>query len=450
MSLLTSLQRWLGQKAARVLVREKPLVIAVTGSVGKSTTKQAIGAILKADVAENAVRVPVGSYNNELGLPLTIFGCDAPGRNVFAWSVLVSRAWLMSMGLMKTGIKIFVLEMGADHPGDLEYLTRIAPPDIAVVTAITAGVDPNLIPVHLANYPDIDALIAEKSWLIKRLKPGGIAIINADDPKVFAMRHLTTERVFTYGEADGTDIGILSKEIVVQDSPEGAMPVGLRTVLELYHRRTEIMLPGVYGTSVAYALAAAFCTAYAIDAIPEDPQSIVQHFIPAKGRTRIIAGIKHTTLFDDTYNASPAAVIQSLRDLASVPTKPGQRKIACLGEMRELGEKSSEMHRRVGAEAAKSGIDLLICCGIFGPAMAEGALANGMRPDQVKAMKDTPEAGLFIQEILKPGDIVLAKASQGTLETQGVRMERVIKELMAEPLRASELLVRQEAAWQRK
>jgi UDP-N-acetylmuramoyl-tripeptide--D-alanyl-D-alanine ligase len=210
------------------------------------------------------------------------------------------------------------------------------------------------------------------------------------------------------------------------------------------------MIPGVYGTSVAYALAAAFCTAYAIDALPEDPQTIAQHFIPAKGRTRIIPGIKRATLFDDTYNAAPASVIQSLRDLASVKTRAGQGKIACLGEMRELGEKSSDMHRRVGVEAAKSGIDLLICCGIFGPAMAEGALANGLRPDQVKVFKDTPEAGLFIQEILKPGDIVLAKASQGTLETQGVRMERVIKELMAEPMRASELLVRQEPAWQRK
>ena len=445
MSLLSTLQHWLGAKAARVIARERPLVIAVTGSVGKSTTKQAIGAVLMADLPERGVRVPMSSYNNELGLPLTIFGASAPGRNVFAWSGLIFKAWAMSVGLKRTGIKIFVLEMGADAPGNLEYLTRIAPPDIAVVTAITAGVDASLTPVHASNYPDVDALVEEKSWLVKRLKPGGMAILNADDPKVFAMRHLTAERVFTFGEADGTDIRILSKEIVGEE-----VPTGLRVVLELYHRRHEIVIPGVYGSSIAYALAAACCTAYAIDALPEDLSFIPSHFSPAKGRARIIPGIKHTTLFDDTYNASPAAVIQSLRDLSTVKAKPGQRKIACLGEMRELGEKSSDMHRRVGVEAAKTGIDVLVCCGIFGAAMAEGALANGMRPDQVKVIKDTPEAGLFIQEILKPGDIVLAKASQGTLETQGVRMERVIKELMAEPNRAAELLVRQESAWQRK
>ncbi|MEI7512332.1 MAG: UDP-N-acetylmuramoyl-tripeptide--D-alanyl-D-alanine ligase [Candidatus Uhrbacteria bacterium] len=450
MSLLNSLQRWLGQRAARVIAREKPLIIAITGSVGKSTAKQAIGAVLRSDLPERAIRVPQGSYNNELGLPLTIFGCESPGRSVMAWSALLFRAWAMSVGLQKTGIRVFVLEMGADKPGDLEYLTSIAPPDIAIVTGITAGVDSGLVPVHAANYPDIDALVQEKSMLIKRLKPGGMAILNADDPKVFGMRHLTGERVFTFGEADGTDIHIIAKEIVSEETPSGLMPTGLRTVLELYHRRTEMVIPGVYGTSVAYAIAAGFCTAYAIDALPEDLQTIPEHFVPAKGRTRIISGIKRTALFDDTYNASPTAVIQSLRDLGSVKVNPGQRKIACLGEMRELGEKAADMHRRVGVEAAKAGIDVLVCCGIFGPAMMEGALANGMLQDQVKCMEDTPEAGIYIQQILKPGDIVLAKASQGTLETKGVRMERVIKELMAEPARASELLVRQEVAWQRK
>ena len=450
MSLSSVLQRWLGKRAARVIARERPLVIAVTGSVGKSTTKQAIGAILMAENPDRPIRVPMDSYNNELGLPLTVFGVSAPGRNPLAWAMLLAKAWLLSVGLMRTGVKIFVLEMGADRPGNIEYLTSIAPPDVAVVTAVASAVDPDLVPVHAANYPNLDALAAEKSWLVKRLKPGGMAILNADDPKVFAMRHLTGERVFTFGEAEGTDIGILAKEILVEEGNDAATPIGLRTVLELYHRRTDITIEGVYGTSVAYALAAAFCTAYAIDALPEDPGSIATYFTPVKGRARIIPGIKHTTLFDDSYNASPASVIQSLRDLSSVRVHPDQRKIACLGEMRELGERASDMHRRVGAEAAKLGIDVLVCCGIFGPAMAEGALANGLRPDQVKVMKDTPEAGLFLQGIIKPGDIVLAKASQGTLETQGVRMERVIKELMAEPLRAPELLVRQGPAWQRK
>jgi UDP-N-acetylmuramoyl-tripeptide--D-alanyl-D-alanine ligase len=450
MSLLTGLQTWLGGAAGKTLKREDAFVIAVTGSVGKSTTKQAIGAVLRSDDPKQCVRVPINSFNNELGLPLTVFGHAAPGRNPFAWAWLLTDAWLMSVGLKRTGIKIFVLEMGAEHPGDIDYLTKIAPPDIAVITSISSSIDSSLTPVHTGNYASVDALVEEKSLLVKRVKPGGMVILNADEPRVFGMRHLTGERVFTFGEVESADIRMFLKEVVVEERSEGIVPTGLHVVLELYHRRSEITLPGVYGTSVAYAFAAAFATGYAMDVIPEQLSTVANHFLPARGRTRIIPGIKRTTLFDDSYNASPASVIQSLHDLASVPTKPGQRKIACLGEMRELGAKSEEMHRRVGAEAAKAGIDVLVCCGIFGRVMADGAMANGMKPEQVHQIDDTPEAGLFIQEMLKPGDIVLAKASQGKLDSKGVRMERVIKELMAEPTRAEELLVRQEPAWQRK
>ncbi len=449
MSLLASLQTWLCKKAAKTLAREKPLVIGVTGSVGKSTTKQAIGAMLQADLPENAIRIPEASYNNELGLPLTVFGHDAPGRSPWAWLSLVADAWLTAAGLRKTGMRVFVFEMGADKPGDIDYLATIAPPDIAVLTAVTAE-DPTLIPVHAANYPSVDALVEQKAALIKRLKPGGIAILNADDKRVFTMRHQTPEHVLTFGEADGTDVRIVSKAIMTEPGPYGNVPTGLRVSLEMYEDHFDAVIPGVYGTSVAYAFAASAALGAGLDLPIEQMKEFDEHFHPAPGRARIIPGIKHTTLFDDTYNASPASVIQSLKDLGTIPTAAGQRKIACLGEMRELGEKAEAMHRRIGAETAKAGIDVLVCCGIFGAAMAEGANANGMKPEQVHVIGDTPEAGLFIQEMLKPGDIVLAKSSQGTLAAKGVRMERVIKELMAEPARASELLVRQSAVWLRK
>ncbi|KAA0205747.1 UDP-N-acetylmuramoyl-tripeptide--D-alanyl-D-alanine ligase [Candidatus Uhrbacteria bacterium] len=423
--------------------------MAVTGSVGKSTTKQAIGAMLRADLPERRVRVPEASYNNELGVPLTVFGHAAPGRNAGAWIALLADAWLISTGLKKTGITTFVLEMGADKPGDLVHLTSVAPPDVAVVTAITSN-DDSLAPVHLGNYGSLDELIEEKSTLVKALKPGGDAVLNADDKKVFAMRHLTHEHVLTFGEADGSDVRIVRSNIVTEDGPHGKTPTGLAVTLENYHRSYQTFLPGVYGTSVAYAYAAATAVAEALDVPPEQINEFAEHFRPVRGRTRIIPGIKRTTLFDDSYNASPASVLQSLKDLASLNLDPGQRKIACLGEMRELGEKAEEMHRRVGAEAAKLGIDVLVCCGIFGRAMAEGATAKGLSSERVYVIDDTPEAGLLLQDLIRPGDVILAKASQGALETKGVRMERVMKELMAEPMRASELLVRQEPAWQRK
>ncbi len=449
MSLLASLQTWLGDAAGRVLKREDAFVIAVTGSVGKSTTKQAIGAVLQSDVRENGIRVPKNSFNNELGVPLTVFGHPAPGRSVFAWGSLLMDAFRMRSGWIHSGVRTFVFEMGADKPGDLARLTKIAQPDIAVVTALTND-DDSLMPVHVANYPSMDALVEEKAHLVRALKPGGVAILNADDKKVFGMRHLTHERSMTFGEADGTDVRIVSSKIVTEPSPSGNVPIGLEVQLENYQHQYHAMIPGVFGRSAAYAYAAAVVVAEAMDISAEQIADFDKHFVPVNGRTRILPGIKRTTLFDDSYNASPASVIQALKDLGSVEVVPGQRKIACIGEMRELGPKSEEMHRRVGVEAAKAGIDVLVCCGIFGRVMADGAMANGMKPEQVHQIDDTPEAGLFIQEILKPGDIVLAKASQGTLDTKGVRMERVIKELMAEPTRAGELLVRQETAWQRK
>lgn len=449
MGIQIALQKFLGRSAQAVIQREKLFVIAITGSIGKSTTKQAISALLRADLPENGVRVTQKNYNNELGVPLTVFGRSAPGRNVIAWISLLwlaCRAWI---GIWKSGVRVLVLEMGADHVGDIDYLTTLAKPDIAIVTAITSE-DSGVTPVHAGNYPSIDALVAEKSRLVQNLKPGGTAIFNADDARVFGMRHLTAEHVLTFGEADGTDVRIAKTSVRMEETPDGNKPVGLEIIVEGYQRVETLYLRGVYGRSSAYAVGAAIAVGLAMDIPDEQILVLPSAFTPMPGRTRIIDGIKRTTLLDDTYNASPSSVLSSLRDLAGLQLAPGQRRVACLGEMRELGETAQAMHRMVGAEAARLGLDLLVVCGIFAHAMAEGALANGMKPESVKVIEDTPEAGLFIQDWIKPGDIVLAKASEGTRQTKGVRMERVIKELMADPMSAEQLLVRQGEAWQRK
>lgn len=449
MPLRRMLEQYLGQAAKTVIIRERLFVVAVTGSVGKSTTKQTIAAVLRADSPEQHVRVTAKNYNNELGVPLTVFGLPAPGRSVVAWLQLLGVATMAKLGFWRSGLRVLVLEMGADKPGDIEYLSSIAKPDISVVTAVTPE-DPNMPPVHLAQYPSIDALAEQKAWLVKAMKTGGTAILNADDKRVFAMRHLTHEHILTFGETDAADIRIVKSEVKTEDSSHGKRPVGIDIQIDCYQRSYEFFLPGVYGRSVAFAVAASVAVAQAMDISEEQVMGLSKAFVPMPGRTRIIPGIKHTTLFDDSYNSSPSAVLSSLRDLSALILDSGQRRVACLGEMRELGERSESMHRMVGAEAARLGLDLLVCCGIFGHAMAEGALANGMKPEAVKVIEDTPEAGLFIQDWIKPGDIILAKASEGTIHTKGVRMERVIKELMAEPMRAGELLVRQGEVWQRK
>lgn len=443
------LESYLGKAAKAAIKREGMFVVAVTGSIGKSTAKQAIGAVLRSDLPDHGVRVTSKNYNNELGVPLTVFGRPAPGRNPVSWFTLLGVATMARLGLWRSGIRVLVLEMGADKPGDIGYLTSLAAPDVAVVTAISSE-DSGATPVHAANYPTIEALVEEKSQLVRNMRTGGTAVLNADDARVFAMRHLTHEHVLTFGEADGADVRISKVQVRMDDAAEGKKPVGLDISLECYQRTCELFIPGVYGRSIAYAVAAAVAVGQAMDVPEEQVAGMAMAFAPMPGRTRIIEGIKKTTLFDDSYNASPSSTLSSLRDLAALPLAPGQRRAACIGEMRELGDTAEAMHRMVGAEAARLGLDLLVVCGIFAHAMAEGALANGMNPEAVKVIEDTPEAGLFLQDWIKPGDVVLAKASEGTQKTKGVRMERVIKELMADPMRADQLLVRQGAVWQRK
>lgn len=449
MAKLTSLQRWLGQTAKIAVKRERPFIIAITGTVGKSTTRQACAAILEADGKGAEIRVSPKNYNNEYGVPLTVLGAAAPGRSLVGWIALLLRSLAVRVGLLRVCPKILVMEMGADHPGDISYLTGLVQPDIAIVTAVTPDRS-DLAPVHLANYSSIDALAEEKAQLVKAVKKNGTVILNADDKRVFSMRHLTDAHVLTFGEADGADVRLVEKHILTDSGPYGNEPVGLRAKFETYAHRDELTIPGVFGSSIAYALGAAIALGTAMDVQENAIRELPDYFRSMRGRVRIIPGIKHTTLFDDSYNSSPAAVLSALRDLASIETTGEQRKIACLGEMRELGDESKNLHRMIGAEAARLGLDFLAVSGIFAHAMAEGALANGMSEDQVRVFDDTPEAGRFLQDYIRPGDIILAKASEGTLMTTGVRMERVIKELMAEPLRAKELLVRQEAAWTRK
>lgn len=433
--------------AAAAIRQAKPTVIGITGSVGKTTTRQMVAAALHDPEGKLRVVVSKKNFNNELGLPLTVFGeQDYPGKNVISWARVLGKALFAQLGLWTLKADILVLEMGADKPGDLAHLTKIAPPDISIVTGV-APIDGDLAPVHVQYYPSADAVAEEKSTLVKALKPGGIAVLNADDNRVYAMRHLSAVHTLGFGENEGADIRLISTKIVSKDAEYGLEPQGVEVVIECYQKPVRLFFEGVFGTSVAYAACAAAAVVVALDLPEEQLQHITRYFEAMPGRTRILPGIKHTTLLDDSYNAAPSSTISALRDLASINVNAGQKKIACLGENRELGDRAEEMHRRIGREAALANVDVLVVCGIFAHAMKDGALAGGLPAERIQLIEDTPAAGLYIQSIIKPGDIVLAKASQGALATKGVRMERVIKELMAEPLRAKELLVRQEGKW---
>lgn len=429
-------QRILALAVRRAIRREKPVIVAVTGSVGKSSTKEAIAVALGAREPGTDVRVSPKNYNNEYGVPFAVFGLDAPGHDPIAWVRVVLRVLWAGWGAGRIGAKTLVLEMGADKKGDLAWLTSMAPPTVSVVTAVA--------PAHAEFFGSIEDVAEEKGTLVRVLDKKGLAILNADDPRVTAMRKETQADAVYVGESEGSDVRIHDARIAVETNERGhIVPRGLEVALQAGDQVYRTELRGTIGRPQAWATAAAVAVARWFDITPETALERLNrdyHGIP--GRTRIIPGIKYTTLIDDSYNAaSPTAVVSGLRDTATIELAGTQRRIAALGDMRELGAYSDEAHTAVGREVATLGFDMLVSCGTLARAIADAAIAAGMPADRIMTCETSEEAGLALQKILRSGDIVFVKGSQGA------RTEKIVKELMAEPLQAPFLLVRMTKDW---
>jgi UDP-N-acetylmuramoyl-tripeptide--D-alanyl-D-alanine ligase len=426
------LYSYLGSCAAAAIRRERPRIIAVAGSVGKSSTKEAIAVAKGAGGKEGSyVRASAKNYNNELGVPLTVFNLPAPGRSVMAWIRLLSRATAMRFGLRKIGATSLILEFGTDHPGDIDRLVAIAPPDIAVLTAIA--------PEHTEFFGSLEGVAMEERRLIEALPENGTAILNADDAEVMKAASLTKADVVTFGQGERADTRLVSTNIVV-DAQNPSMS-GLDVHIVTLGLAARFRLRGTFGKPQALATTAALAVILALDIDFHEAAERLKSFEGVPGRTRIIEGIKRTTLLDDSYNSSPLAALSAIRDLAAFPVPAESKRIAALGDMLELGPLAESSHADVGRAVAEAGIDMLVACGTLAHVVADAAKRAGMSEDRIFTFAKSPEAGLFIQERLKQGDVVLIKGSQGA------RMEKITRELMAHPEDAETLLVRQTAQW---
>ena len=359
-------------------------VIGVTGSNGKTTTKDAIAVLLS---ERFRVAKTEGNLNNELGLPLSILRMD-------------------------DAAEIGVFEMGMNHRGELAALGAIAAPTVGVVT--------NVSEAHVEFFASADEIALAKRELIESLPADGTAVLNTDDARVRGFRDVHSGPVVTFGESDGADFQATDIET------RGAE--GVRFTLR--RKRGGEAIPfetGLIGRHNAVNLAAALAAASVCGVDSPDLVDPVARLRPAKrrGETKRLGG---ALLVDDSYNANPRAMEVMLRVLAETPAR---RRIAVLGEMRELGERSEELHRRVGRVAASSGVDLLV--GVTGAArwMVDEAVASGLSA-VATAFFDEPEAaGYFVAEQLRADDVVLFKASRGVV------LERAIETLEQE-FKASE------------
>ena len=392
---------------------------------------------LGAREAGSTVRASLKNYNNQYGVPFTILNVHAAGRDPLAWAIILLRALWIGWGWGTIGCKTLVLEMGADRKGDLAWLVGIAPPDIAVITAIA--------PAHAEFFGSIEEVAEEKSVLLRALRKDGCAVLNADDARVTAMRKETEANAIYVGESEGSDVRVHDAQIITETDERGhAIPQGIAVAIELDGRVSRTELRGTVGRPQAWAAAAALAVARQLDVPVETAFARLArdyHGIP--GRTRIIPGIKYTTLIDDSYNAaSPTAMVSGLRDVAAITLDKGtQKRIAALGDMRELGEYTDEAHRTVGHEVAALGFDVLVTCGTLARAIANAASEAGMPQPAIMSFDDVESAGVYLQRIIHSGDIIFIKGSQGS------RMEKMVKELMAEPQQAPFLLVRMTSDW---
>ena len=417
--------------AKAVIKKYQPRVIAITGSVGKTSSKEAISVVLK---AKFNTRAPSKNFNNEIGTPLTILGQQkSPGKNILAWF------WIFLLALKLLLIKdkvngearegglghknypeVLVLEMGADKPGDIKSLTSIAKPDISVITAIG--------PSHIEFFKTIDNIVKEKSSILDRLNKDGLAILNNDDANLQKVIETCQAKIYSFGRKEGSDVKISDIKITARDNTYG-------TSFKLTHQGSEVpmFLPYVLGWQHAYAAASATAVALYMEMNLVDIAKRLLKYKPARGRTNLIKGIKNTWIIDDSYNASPQSAKAALDILSDMPVEG--RKFAVLGDMLELGALTEEAHQEIGRELVRLGIDYLFVVGEKSRDIARGAKEAGMDKDNIYHFPFTAEAGAFLQERLKENDLILIKGSRSA------KMEQIVYEIMDKPWLAKDLLV---------
>jgi UDP-N-acetylmuramoyl-tripeptide--D-alanyl-D-alanine ligase len=417
--------------ARLILKKYQPLIIGITGSVGKTSTREAVFAVLK---DKRRVRLSYKNYNNEIGMPLTILGAKSPGRNLFGWLGVFLSALKTILIKDKLYPEILILELGVDRPGDMANLLKIVKPKIGIVTAVSHS--------HLEYFDSIANIKKEKQVLIDNLDSGGLAILNYDNKLTREMAVGSRAKVISYGLEAGAD---LQAQDLKYNLDKGSYELsGINFKLNYRGSIVPVFMKNVISPSAVYAALAAAATGIYFDLnLVEIAQSLSDFVLPP-GRMNVLAGIKHSFIIDDTYNSAPESCLSALDVLGRIKIEANSKKYAVLGDMLEIGDYSEEGHYAIGKRAAEAGVDCLIAVGSRSNDILRGALEAGLEDTHIFAFSAATEVGKFLEERIKAGDIILIKGSQG------IRLEKVVKAIMTEVDKAAELLVRQGSEWKDK
>lgn len=424
---------WALQKEAKWMLKKwQPKIIGITGSVGKTSTKDAV---FSAFSACTTIIKSEKSFNSEIGIPLTILGLKNAWNNPLYW------IWNIKIGFLKCIFSIpkaewLVLEVGADRPGDIKKIVEWINFDTVIINKV------DKTPVHVEFFESPEEVAKEKSNLIKGLKTNGILLLNGDEEITRKMgQGAEGKKVFYFGFGDNSQIKASNYEISYKEKDGVRKPIGFSFKVNYQGKSFPVFVEGALGVHHVYPVLSAIGVSIANSLnVLEAIEGLRKHKTPL-GRMKIIDGIKNSTILDDSYNASPTATEEALKTLSSIQNN-GQ-KIALLGDMRELGKYSKEAHKKIG-RIAKDICNLICCVGEESKFIVEGALESGFSEKNILHFEKSEEAGKYIQNIIKEGDIILVKGSQS------IRMEKITLEIMAKPEDAENLLVRQEKEWQKR
>ncbi|MBU0612244.1 hypothetical protein KKA39_00720 [Patescibacteria group bacterium] len=408
-----------------VLWKYKPKVVAITGSVGKTSTKDAVYAVVS---SVSYVRKSEKSYNSEIGLPLTVLGCPNGWNNPYIWiKNILKGLWLIIWPHKYP--KWLILEVGVGKPGDMRQTASWLKSDVVIITAIGET------PVHIEFFNSRNHLIKEKSGLIKTLKKDGILILNADDEAVMEMKITTKNRVITYGFKEDADIR--GSEDTIFYSNEG-VPRGIIFRVDQGGSSLPVIISGVFGRNHMYASLAALAVSFGLKFNMINAVNSVKKYEVPPGRMCLLEGINNSIIIDDTYNSSPFACESALKTLGSIQNKG--RKIAVLGDMLELGKHTEEAHKNIG-KIAKENSEILVVVGLRAKAIKDGALDAGMKQKNILEFNNSREVGEFLRTFIKDNDLILIKGSQS------MRMERAVESILKDQENKNKLLVRQDPEW---
>jgi UDP-N-acetylmuramoyl-tripeptide--D-alanyl-D-alanine ligase len=412
-------------ESSLVLWKYKPKIIAITGSVGKTSTKDAVYAVIS---KISYVRKSEKSYNSEIGLPLTILGVPNGWNNGLIWLTNILKGLWLFIWPHKYP-KWLVLEVGVGKPGDMKMTASWLKTDAVIITAIGET------PAHIEFFSSRKSLIEEKAGLIKTLKKDGLLVLNADDVDVLEMKNKTKNITVTYGFNEGADVLGSADSISYDDL---GIPEGIIFRADVEGKSLPVVIDGVFGRNHVYASLATLAMAYGLKFNILSAVESLKNYEISPGRMRLHKGINDTLIIDDTYNSSPFASKFALKTLNEVKTLG--RKIAVLGDMLELGKHTIEAHKEIG-RIAKEYADILIVVGPRAQAIKDGALEAGFIDTNIFEFLNATEASEFVKDFIQKGDMVLVKGSQG------MRMERVTGSILLDQINKINLLVRQNDEW---